>query len=123
MQRVLIVDDERLVADTLTLVFEKSGFEAKAAYSASQAIEFAPQFKPDLLLCDVTMPGKDGLTLLNEINRELPSCRILVLTGFYSNLKKVRDEAARLSLPMSVLTKPCHPEELLREAAAILATA
>ena len=123
MQRVLIVDDERLVADTLTLVFEKSGFEAKAAYSANQAIEFAPKFKPDLLLCDVTMPGKDGLALLNEISRELPSCRILVLTGFYSNLKKVRDEANRLSLPMSILTKPCHPDDLLREAAAILATA
>jgi CheY-like chemotaxis protein len=123
MQRVLIVDDERLVADTLSLVFQKSGFAVKAAYSAVQAIEIALQFKPDLLLCDVTMPGKDGLALLNEINRELPSCRILVLTGFYSNLKKVREEAARLSLPMSILTKPCQPDVLLREAAAILATA
>ncbi len=123
MQRVLIVDDERLVADTLTLVFEKSGFDAKAAYSANQAIESARQFQPDLLLCDITMPEKDGLSLLNEINRELPSCRILVLTGFYSNLKKVRDEATRLSLPMSILTKPCQPDELLREAAAILGAA
>ena len=120
MQRVLIVDDERLVADTLTLVFEKSGFAAKAAYSAGEAIESALQFKPDLLLCDVTMPGKDGVALLNEINRELPSCRILVLTGFYSNLRRVREEAKRLDLPMSILTKPCHPDELLREANAIL---
>jgi YesN/AraC family two-component response regulator len=123
MQRVLIVDDERLVADTLTLVFEKSGFAAKAAYSADQAIESARDFQPHLLLCDITMPERDGLTLVNEINRELPSCRILVLTGFYSNLKKVRDEAVRLSLPMSILTKPCQPDELLREAAAILGAA
>jgi DNA-binding response OmpR family regulator len=123
MQRVLVVDDERLVADTIALVFEKSGFAARAAYSAAEAIELALQFKPDLLLCDVTMPGKDGLALVNEINHKLPSCRILVLTGFYSNLKRVRDEATRLALPMSILTKPCHPEELLREAAAILATA
>jgi CheY-like chemotaxis protein len=123
MQRVLIVDDERLVADTLALVFEKSGFVAKAAYCSSEALEVALQFNPNLLLCDVTMPGKDGLALLKEINRELPSCRILVLTGFYSNLKKVRDEAARLSLPMSILTKPCQPDDLLREATAILAPA
>ena len=38
-------------------------------------------------------------------------------------IKKVRDEATRLSLPLNVLTKPCHPEELLREAAAILGAA
>jgi CheY-like chemotaxis protein len=121
MQRVLVVDDERMVADTLALVLGKGGFEARASYSANDAMERARKFKPHLLLCDITMPGKDGLALLNEVNRELPDCRILVLTGFNSNLKIVRDEANRLSLPISVLTKPCQPDDLLREAAAILA--
>ena len=123
MQRVLIVDDERLVADTLTLVFEKSGFNAKAAYSVNSAMQFVRSFQPNLLLCDITMPGKDGLDLVNEITHELPSCRIMVLTGFYSNLKAVRDEANRLRLPLSILTKPCQPDDLLREAAALLAVA
>jgi DNA-binding response OmpR family regulator len=121
MQRVLIVDDERLVADTLALVFEKSGFQVRTAYSVNEAMQKARTFKPNLLLCDITMPGKDGLVLVNEITHELPSCRILVLTGFYSNLKTVRDEARRLSLPLSILTKPCQPDELLREANAVLA--
>jgi YesN/AraC family two-component response regulator len=123
MQRVLVVDDERLVADTLTLIFGKSGFEAQAAYSANHAMERAREFKPHLLLCDITMPGKDGLALVNEISQELPDCRILILTGFYSNLKIVRDEAKRLSVPLTILTKPCQPDELLREAAAVLARA
>jgi DNA-binding response OmpR family regulator len=121
MQRVLIVDDERLVADTLALVFKKSGFQVRAAYSVNEAMQDVRTFKPHLLLCDITMPGKDGLVLVNEITHELPSCRILVLTGFYSNLKTVRDEARRLSLPVSILTKPCQPDELLREANAVLA--
>jgi DNA-binding response OmpR family regulator len=121
MQRVLIVDDERLVADTLALVFKKSGFQVRAAYSVNEAMQDVRTFKPNLLLCDITMPGKDGLVLVNEITHELPSCRILVLTGFYSNLKTVRDEARRLSLPVSILTKPCQPDELLREANAVLA--
>ena len=69
------------------------------------------------------MPGKDGLELVNEITAELPTCRIMVLTGFYSNLKAVREEATRLHLPLSIHTKPCQPDELLREAAAILAVA
>ena len=121
MQRVLIVDDEILVADTLALVFQKSGFTARAAYSANEAMASARSFQPNLLLCDITMPGKDGLALVNEMTRELPNCRILVLTGFHSNLKSVREIATRLHLPMSIFTKPCQPEDLLREAAAILA--
>ncbi|WP_213804646.1 response regulator [Granulicella sp. dw_53] len=120
MQRVLIVDDERLVADTLALVFQKSGFEAHAAYTVNTAMVDVRTFRPDLLLCDITMPGKDGLALVREITRELPSCRIIVLTGFYSNLKIVREEANRLSLPVSILTKPCQPTDLLREANSLL---
>jgi CheY-like chemotaxis protein len=122
MQRVLIVDDDCLVADTLSLIFEKNGFHAKAAYSADEALECARAFAPHLLLCDVTMPGRDGLSLVEDMTNELPACRILVLTGFYSNLKSVRDQARKLSRPLGVLTKPCQPSELLREAAALLAT-
>ena len=123
MKRVLVVDDDRLVADTLTLIFEKSGFKAKAAYSADQGLECSREFVPNLLLCDVTMPGRDGLSLVSDVTRELPACQILVLTGFYSSLKEVREQARKLSRPVGILTKPCQPSELLREAAALLATA
>ena len=123
MQRVLVVDDDRLVADTLTLVFERNGFAAKAAYSADQALISSRQFAPDLLLCDITMPDRDGMSLVEDVTRELPACRILVLTGFYSNVKSVREHSRRLARPLSILTKPCQPAELLREAAALLATA
>ena len=121
MQRILIVDDDRLVADTLTLIFEKNGFKAKAAYSADEALQSSREFGPHLLLCDVTMPDRDGLSLVEDMTRELPGCRILVLTGFYSNLKNVREQAQKLSRPLGILTKPCQPSDLLREAAALLA--
>ena len=123
MQRVLVVDDDRLVADTLALIFEKSGFMARVAYSAEQGLECCREFSPNLLLCDVTMPGRDGLSLMSDVARELPACRILILTGFYSNLKKVREQADILCRPMGILTKPCQPSELLRAATALLASA
>jgi CheY-like chemotaxis protein len=123
MQRVLVVDDDRLVADTLSLIFEKSGFEARAAYSADEALECARDFIPHLMLCDVTMPARDGLSLVLDITRELPACRIIVLTGFYSNLKSVREHARKLPRPVGILTKPCQPTELLRQAEALLASA
>jgi DNA-binding response OmpR family regulator len=123
VQRVLIVDDDHLVADTLTMIFEKSGFRARTAYSADEALLCSREFSPNLLLCDVTMPGRDGLSLANDVSLELPACRILVLTGFYSNLKTVRERTRRFARPVGILTKPCQPAELLREAAALLASA
>jgi len=123
MQRVLIVDDDHLVAHTLSLIFEKSGFETRSAYSADEALHCAREFVPDLLLCDITMPGRDGLSLVRDITRELPACRIIVLTGFYSNLKSVRDQSSKLSRPVGILTKPCQPSELLRHANDMLARA
>jgi CheY-like chemotaxis protein len=120
MQRVLVVDDDRLVADTLTLIFQRNGFAAKAAYSAEEALQSSREFVPHLLLCDVTMPERDGLSLVEDMTREMPACRILVLTGFYSNLKIVRERANKLSRPLGILTKPCQPSELLREVAALL---
>ena len=68
-------------------------------------------------------PDRDGLALVCDITRELPSCRIIVLTGFYSNLKSVREQSNKLARPVGILTKPCQPTELLREAATMLATA
>lgn len=123
MQRVLIVDDDRLVADTLALIFAKSGFDSRAVYSAEDALECAREFAPNLLLCDVTMPGRDGLALVCDITEQFPMCRIIVLTAFYSNLKNVREQSSKLPRPVGILTKPCQPSELLREAAAMLATA
>src|ERR1700678_84096 len=123
MQRVLVVDDDRLVADTLTLIFERNGFQATAVYSADEALECAREFGPDLLLCDVTMPGRDGLSLVADMTRERPACRILMLTGFYSNVKSVREQAKKLSRPLGILTNLCPPTVLLREAASLLATA
>jgi CheY-like chemotaxis protein len=123
MQRILVVDDERLVADTLTLIFNKHGFETKAAYSAEEGMATARVFLPELLLCDISMPGRDGTELMRQISVELPDCRILVLTGNYSNLKRVREQAMQLVRPANILTKPCQPAELLREAGAMLASA
>ena len=120
MHKILVVDDECLVADTLGLIFGRHGFETRVTYSARAALECARSFSPDLLLCDITMPERSGLDLMADFDRELPNCRVLVLTGYYSNLVRVREQAGRLRRSARVLTKPCDPVELLREAGRIL---
>ena len=119
-QRVLIVDDDTMVANTLALIFKQRGYEARSCYSAKEGLICAREFRPDLLLCDLVMPGRDGLDLVKDFTRELPDCRILVLTGFYANIADVEKHSRELPRPMGILTKPCMPSDLLREANAML---
>ncbi len=118
--RVLIVDDEPLVAQTLGMIFEKSGFATEVVHTASEAISSALMHRPNLVLCDIEMPVRDGLKLMEDLGHRLPECPILVLTGSYRSLSKVRGCAATLRQPVSVLVKPCPPKELLRTAGRLL---
>jgi CheY-like chemotaxis protein len=122
-QRVLVVDDDKLVADTLSLIFRANGFDAEACYSAAEGLELARTYDPRLLLCDVTMPETTGLELAAKIDREMPDCRILMLTAYSTNLAKVGEQSQGMRRPVNVLSKPCRPEDLLREADLLLKTA
>lgn len=119
-QRVLVVDDDRLVADTLRMVFAVNGFESEASYSAAEALRKARSFSPELVLCDVTMPGQSGLQLAATIHHEMPKCRMIMLTAYLSNAASVELEALRMKRPLKLLNKPCRPEVLLKEAGELL---
>lgn len=79
--RVLIVDDEKLIADTLSEVLEQDGFQAVAAYDGRTALELATKFRPDSLLTDVLMPAMNGVELAIAITKMLPSVKILLFSG------------------------------------------
>jgi DNA-binding response OmpR family regulator len=120
--RILIVDDEPLVAETLTLIFRRNGFDAVKARDADEALTLLRQMPPDLVLCDIDMPGRDGISLMGDLSRELPNCPILVLTGFYGSLARVRAYTGNTRQPISILTKPCQPVDLLRYVDELLRT-
>ena len=122
-QRVLVIDDDRLVADTLTLIFKANGYDSEAAYSAADGLARARTYEPGLLLCDVTMPEENGLQLAEKIQHEMPLCKLLMLTAYSSNAAKVELHATRTKRPLKMLNKPCRPEILLRAAHDLLQTA
>jgi CheY-like chemotaxis protein len=119
-QRVLVVDDDPIVADTLRLVFNANGFESEACYSAEEALKKARSFAPELMLCDVTMPGESGLELAAKISHEMPRTQMIMLTAYLSSAASAQLDALRKRCVIRLLNKPCQPELLLKEAEELL---
>ena len=79
--KVLVADDERVIADTLAMILNQSGFQARAVYSGEKALEMAPTFQPDMLISDVIMADLNGIDAAIRIRALLPSIKILLFSG------------------------------------------
>ena len=78
---VLVVDDERVIADTLSVILEKNGFVAMTAYNGTSALEIATQDPPKLLISDVVMPNMSGIDLAIAIRDAVPDCKVILFSG------------------------------------------
>jgi DNA-binding NtrC family response regulator len=111
---VLIVDDEHIIADTLSVILSRSGFCTLTAYNASSALELASGVAPDLLLSDVMMgPGMDGTQLAIEMVKAHPECKVLLFSG-HAATKDLLAQARNDGHDFTLMTKPVHPADLLK---------
>jgi CheY-like chemotaxis protein len=112
--RILIADDERLIADTLTTILGLSGYEAVPVYGGRLAVEKAKRWSPDLFLADVSMPELDGIQAAIEICAMLPDCRVLLFSGEPGSrllVEKANSEGHKFGF----LQKPIPPLDLLSQ--------
>jgi DNA-binding NtrC family response regulator len=112
--RVLIVDDEQNIANTLAMVFKIKGHEALAVYSAESAVEAIETFEPDVVLSDVIMGKMTGVDLAIYLSRARPDCKVILFSG-QTATADVLAEASRKGHDFRLLAKPIHPEKLLEE--------
>ncbi|HET9101103.1 MAG TPA: response regulator [Acidobacteriaceae bacterium] len=118
--KILVVDDEHAVADTLCMIFKKRGFDCRAAYTGLEAVNSANEFCPELLLCDISMPGMSGLEVVSKVTRNCPDCRVVLLTGHYTNLGSAQAWVLAHPAPSRIMIKPVPPAQLLEVAGALL---
>jgi DNA-binding NtrC family response regulator len=111
--RVLIVDDEHMIASTLAQILNASGFEAKALFSGEHAVPVASEFQPDVLLTDVIMRGVSGIDVAMQIAEVLPACRVILFSG-QASTADLLDRAKAQGYRFEMLAKPIHPWDLLR---------
>lgn len=110
--RVLIVDDEHSVADTLALIVSRSGHNCLAVYSGLEAIDLARTFKPQAVLSDVMMPGLNGIELARYLAENYSDCKVLLMTGYDSAIEIAQGFLDGGSF-MNILTKPVLPQTIL----------
>ena len=111
--RVLIVDDEPLIADTLKRILNLNGFVAEAVYSGDAALAALPALCPDIVLSDVRMPGRNGIETGILIRNSCPSTRVVLFSG-QAGVSELMDEARRSGYGFDLWPKPIHPRELIK---------
>lgn len=109
--RVLVVDDDAAAADSLGLLLDYWGFEARVVYDAETAMATVPIYRPRIVLMDISLPRADGYELAKRL-REEPGAQDLVLvalTGHSDDAHRCRSAQAGLDY---YLVKPVDPDEL-----------
>ena len=111
--RVLIVEDNRDAADSLRMLLELLGHETRVSYTGTDGLKAASEWRPDIILSDIGLPGLDGFGVARALrgNPLMARTRLIAITGYGSDDDRRR---ARESGFDFVLTKPAEPEALLR---------
>jgi len=108
-KRILVVDDEQRICDAVKRALERSGYQVDTRLSALDALEAVRSGAPDMVICDIKMPGMDGMSLLERIKEHDPNIPVLMITGHASIESAV--EAVRKGA-QEYITKPFSPAQI-----------
>ena len=107
--RILIVEDERALCDTLAKSLKRKGYETDVCYDGESALEWMLAEKYDLILLDLNLPGRDGMELLRALRERDRETRVLILSA----RSRISDKVEGLDCGANdYLVKPFHLEEL-----------
>jgi CheY-like chemotaxis protein len=109
---ILLVDDEPLLRDTLVQIFEGEGYRAVSAAEGNSAIRLTEELHPDLVICDVLMPGTNGIETAKRIRNVLPAVPIILFSGQAAATGLI-ESAQSEGHNFEVVAKPIRPETLL----------
>ena len=110
--KVLVVDDEPLIADTITEILNQSGFLAEQAYDGMEALLKAQGSAPDVLLTDVLMPKLNGVELAIALSASHPNTRVYLFSGQAATGSIIQQARAK-GFQFEVLPKPIPPDQLI----------
>src|ERR1700687_5400150 len=110
--RIFIVDDERIIAETLALILRKSGYSARFFLNPLEALQMSLSEAPDLLISDVKMPQLSGIDLAIRMREQCPMCKILLISA-QAGTADLLEGARKQGHNFHLVPKPIHPSNLL----------
>jgi DNA-binding NtrC family response regulator len=109
---VLVVDDERAIADLLATILNRCGFKASVAYSGQEAVEAAKNLQPDCIISDVDLPDINGVEAMILVRAFLPKCKVILFSGNFGSAHLVENANARGHY-FEFQEKPIYPTKLI----------
>jgi len=112
--KVLVVDDERVVRETLLYIFQKHGFSVETAVDGREALEKAGRCAPDIIILDFAMPERDGVETCMRLRNDPRTREIPVI--FFSTRPPPEEDIRRIpGQPVRYVEKPCDLEKLFAQ--------
>jgi|SRR5579884_2651450 CheY-like chemotaxis protein len=112
--KIIIVDDEPIIADTLVNILNGEGHNAMAVSDGRSAVKWAALARPDAVISDVIMPGMNGIETAKEILQILPECRVILFSGQAAS-QELLSRAEAEGHKFELLAKPINPNLLLEK--------
>jgi two-component system OmpR family response regulator len=112
--KVLVVDDNRFLADTIQEILEEGGVEVRYAKDGLDGYWAYLSFHPDVIITDIQMPRKNGLEMMRRIRVHNPAIRTVYMSGNMDSFQSFLAEEKK-QYPVSYVEKPFSMESLLRE--------
>jgi DNA-binding NtrC family response regulator len=110
--RIFIVDDEKIIVDTLVAILRGCGYDALAFYDAESALAACDKQAPEFVISDVCMPGMNGIEMAVELKGRFPRCGVLLFSG-QAGSADLLEAAHEMGYDFELLLKPVHPKDLL----------
>jgi DNA-binding NtrC family response regulator len=109
---VFVVDDEKVIADTLASILKQNDYDAKPFYSGESAMQEGEVSPPQLLISDIAMPRMSGIDLALYFRNRDPACKVLLFSG-QANTADLLRRADEEGHHFEILNKPIHPADFL----------
>jgi DNA-binding NtrC family response regulator len=110
--RVLVVDDDMRVADTIVQILRTRGYTAQGAYSAEAAMKMAEKLNPQVVVSDIVMGPVSGIELAIHIREHHPECRVLLISGHAGSSGHMPGNGAQ-GAKLQFMAKPVDPSRIL----------
>lgn len=111
-RKILLVEDEKVVADTLGKILASNGYDTRVAYSAEAAMQTISQWSPHLAILDVILPKMNGIELAVALQKRFAGCQVLLFSG-QPSVDGLMQKARREGHEFEILAKPVHPTVML----------